>query len=55
MAHYVVLFHFTHHGIDHLKQSPDRIDAIKAAAAKHKVKIKEFFRFNGPLRQHVHP
>ena len=47
MAHYVVLFHFTHHGIDHLKQSPDRIDAIKAAAAKHKVKIKEFFALMG--------
>ena len=43
MAHYVILFHFSHQGIEHLKGSPDRIAALKTAAAKHKIKIKEFF------------
>lgn len=47
MAHYVILFHFTHQGMDHLKGSTDRVDAIKAAAARHKVKIKEFFALMG--------
>jgi uncharacterized protein with GYD domain len=47
MAQYLILFHFTHQGMDHLKGSPDRIAAIKAAAARHKVKVKEFYSLMG--------
>ena len=47
MAHYVILFHFTHQGMDHLKSSTDRVDAIRAAAARHNVKVKEFFALMG--------
>ncbi len=36
MPSYVMLFHFTHEGLDHVKQSPDRVD-----------KIKEVFHQNG--------
>ena len=27
MPHYVVFFHLTHQGLDHLRGSPDRVDA----------------------------
>ena len=47
MAHYVILFHLTHEGMEHLKDSPSRIDAIKKAAARHKIKIKQFFALMG--------
>jgi hypothetical protein len=43
MASYVMLFHYTHQGIEHVKQSPDRVDALKKIFNKHGAKIKDFY------------
>ena len=47
MASYVMLFHYTHQGIEHVKQSPERVDALKKIFSKHGVKIKDFYALLG--------
>src|SRR5262249_3910300 len=43
MASYVLLSHYTHQGIEHVKQSPDRVDALKKIFTQQGAKIKEFY------------
>jgi len=43
----VMLFHFTHNGIEHVKQSPDRVDKIKNVFHQNGGKIKEFYLMMG--------
>jgi uncharacterized protein with GYD domain len=47
MANYVMLFHWTHQGIDHVKAVPERIGAAKQLFAKHGAKVKELFMMMG--------
>ena len=47
MASYVTLFHYTHQGIEHVKQSPDRVDTLKKMFSKHGAKIKDFYALLG--------
>ena len=47
MASYVILFHHTHQGIEHVKQSPDRVDTLKKMFSKHGAKIKDFYALLG--------
>ncbi|HEY2524459.1 MAG TPA: GYD domain-containing protein [Candidatus Binataceae bacterium] len=47
MASYVILSHYTHQGIEHVKQSPDRVDALKKIFNKHGAKIKDFYALLG--------
>jgi len=47
MASYVMLSHYTHQGFEHVKQSPDRIDALKKMFNKHGAKIKDFYALLG--------
>ena len=35
MASYVLLSHYTHQGIECVKQSPDRVDALKKIFTQH--------------------
>ena len=41
MPSYVMLFHFTHEGLEHVKQSPDRVDNIKKAFRQNGGKVKD--------------
>ena len=47
MASYVMLFHFTHQGLEHVKQSPDRVDALKKTFNQYGAKIKDFYALLG--------
>jgi len=47
MASYVMLFHYTHQGVEHVKQSPDRVDALKEIFNKHGARIKDFYALLG--------
>jgi uncharacterized protein with GYD domain len=47
MASYVMLFHYTHQGIEHVKQSPERVDALRKIFSKHGAKIKDFYALLG--------
>jgi uncharacterized protein with GYD domain len=47
MASYVMLFHYTHQGVEHVKQSPARIEALKKIFTKHGAKIKDFYALLG--------
>ena len=47
MASYVMLFHYTHQGIEHVKQSPDRVDALKKIFSRYGAKIKDFYALLG--------
>ncbi len=47
MPSYVMLFHFTHTGIEHVKQSPDRVDKIKKMFRQHGAKVKDFYLMMG--------
>jgi len=47
MASYVILFHYTHQGLEHVKQSPDRVDALKKTFNRHGAKIKDFYALLG--------
>ena len=47
MPTYVVLFHLTHQGLDHLRGSPDRVDAAKKTFSQHGAKVKEFYSMMG--------
>jgi len=47
MASYVLLFHYTHQGIEHVKQSPDRVDALRKIFDRHGAKLKDFYALLG--------
>jgi uncharacterized protein with GYD domain len=47
MASYVMLFHYTHQGLEHVKQSPDRVDALKKTFSRHGAKLKDFYALLG--------
>jgi uncharacterized protein with GYD domain len=47
MPSYVMLFHFTHQGIEHVKQSPDRVDALRKVFERQGAKIKDFYAMLG--------
>ena len=47
MASYVLLSHYTHQGIEHVKQSPDRVDALRKIFDRHGAKIKDFYALLG--------
>ena len=47
MASYVMLFHYTHQGVEHVKQSPDRVDALRKIFSRHGAKIKDFYALLG--------
>jgi uncharacterized protein with GYD domain len=47
MPSYVILFHLTHQGLDHLKGSPDRIDAVMKTFERHGAKVKDFYAMMG--------
>jgi uncharacterized protein with GYD domain len=47
MPSYVILFHLTHQGLDHLKGSPDRIDAATKAFERQGAKVKAFYAMMG--------
>lgn len=43
MPHYVSLDHYTHQGIQNVKESPARLDRARAALAEMGVEIKAFY------------
>ncbi len=43
MPSYVMLFRYTHQGLEHVKQSPDRVDAVKKVFADNGAKVKDFY------------
>ncbi len=47
MPSYVVLFHWTHQGLDHLKGVPQRVAAIKKTFHDNGAKVKEFYAMMG--------
>ena len=47
MANYIIFFHITHQGLDHLKGGPERIEAIRQDFDKHGAKVKDFYAFMG--------
>jgi len=47
MPSYVMLFHFTHEGLEHVKQSPDRVDKIKKVFRQNGGKVKDFYLMMG--------
>ena len=47
MPSYVMLFHFTHEGLEHVKQSPDRVDKIKEVFRQNGGKVKDFYLLMG--------
>jgi uncharacterized protein with GYD domain len=47
MASYVMLFRFTHQGLEHVRQSPDRIDALRKTFQASGAKVKDFFLMLG--------
>ncbi len=47
MAKYIILFRFTQKGIENIKESPSRIDAIKQAFLDMGAEIKEFYAVLG--------
>jgi uncharacterized protein with GYD domain len=47
MATYVIFFHLTHQGLDHLKGSPDRIDTARKTFHHHGAKVKDFYSMMG--------
>jgi uncharacterized protein with GYD domain len=47
MPTYVVFFHLTHQGLDHLRGSPDRVDAAKKTFHQHGAKVKDFYSLMG--------
>ena len=47
MPTYVVFFHLTHQGMDHLRGSPDRVDAAKKVFHQHGAKVKDFYSMMG--------
>jgi uncharacterized protein with GYD domain len=47
MPTYIMLFHLTHQGLDHLKGSPDRIGAAVKTFESHGAKVKDFYSMMG--------
>jgi uncharacterized protein with GYD domain len=47
MASYVMLFHYTHQGIEHVKQSAERIEGLKQIFNRHGAKVKDFYALLG--------
>jgi uncharacterized protein with GYD domain len=47
MATYLMLFRFTQKGLEHIKQSPARVDAIKQQFRKANAEIKAFYALLG--------
>ena len=47
MPTYVILFHLTHQGLDHLKGSPDRIAAAIKSFEQHGAKVKDVYAMMG--------
>lgn len=47
MPSYVMLFHFTHEGLEHVKQSPARVDKIKNVFRQNGGKVKDFYLMMG--------
>jgi uncharacterized protein with GYD domain len=47
MATYVMLFHLTHQGLEHIKGSPDRVAAAKKLFERHGARIKDFYSIMG--------
>ena len=47
MPSYVMLFHFTREGLEHVKQSPDRVDKIKKVFRQSGGKVKDFYLMMG--------
>jgi uncharacterized protein with GYD domain len=47
MPHYVVFFHLTHQGLDHLRGSPDRVEAAKKTFSQHGAKVTAFYSMMG--------
>jgi uncharacterized protein with GYD domain len=43
MASYVMLFRYSPQGLEHLKQSPDRVDALKKVFEANGAKVKDFY------------
>jgi len=43
MPSYVMLFRYTHQGLEHVKQSPERVDAIKKVFEANGAKVKDFY------------
>ena len=47
MPSYVMLFHLTPQGLEHIKGSPDRIEAIKKAFEGRGAKVKDYYAMMG--------
>jgi uncharacterized protein with GYD domain len=47
MPTYVIFFHLTHQGLDHLRASADRVDAAKKTFHQHGAKVKDFYSMMG--------
>jgi len=47
MPTYVIFFHLTHQGLDHLRGSPDRIEAARKTFHQHGAKVKDFYSMMG--------
>jgi uncharacterized protein with GYD domain len=42
-----MLFHFTHQGVEHVKQSPDRVDTLRKIFDRYGARIKDFYALLG--------
>jgi|SRR5215469_2575537 len=47
MATYIIFFHFTHQGLDHLKGSPNRIEGAKKTFEEHGAKVRDVYLMMG--------
>jgi uncharacterized protein with GYD domain len=47
MATYVIFYHLTHQGLEHLKGSPGRVEQAKKTFARHGAKVKAFYSLMG--------
>lgn len=47
MPSYIMLFHFTQQGIEHVKQSPDRVDRLRNIFRQNGAEVKDFYLMMG--------
>jgi uncharacterized protein with GYD domain len=47
MATYIIFFHLTHQGLDHLKGSPNRIEQARKTFEDHGAKVKDVYLMMG--------
>jgi uncharacterized protein with GYD domain len=47
MATYIIFFHLTHQGLDHLKGSPGRIEQARKTFEEHGAKVRDVFLMMG--------